>query len=148
MRGTFEEEAKAARERKRQLEESKPPQSLTSGIEARDLKQKKKLIDKFIKLRQDTQEMAAGKKTTKQGEMNKTLFVEGLSRVTQPAVLNELFSRYPGFIEVRPFPEKQVAFVEYDHEEDAAMALQMLDGYVIRENNGEQTVLRVSYAKH
>jgi hypothetical protein len=39
-------------------------------------------------------------------EANNTLFVEGLSRVTSAAVLNELFSRYPGFREVRPFPER------------------------------------------
>jgi hypothetical protein len=51
MRGTFDEEAKAKRE-VRKLQENK----------IRDIKYKKKLIDKLLKLRADTEDMMVVKK--------------------------------------------------------------------------------------
>lgn len=40
------------------------------------------------------------------GESNNILYVEGLSKVTQTVVLNDIFRPYSGFKEVRHFPEK------------------------------------------
>ena len=62
-------------------------------------------------------------------------------------MLNDIFSTYPGFREVRHIPERQVSFVEYDADDHAGMALQALNGYSNKENNGETTILRISFAK-
>jgi hypothetical protein len=73
-------------------------------------------------MRQDTEELInAAKKSQGLGvlesEANNVLFVEGLSRVTQTNVLNNLFQTYPGFREIRHIAEKNVAFVEFDNED-------------------------------
>jgi RNA recognition motif-containing protein len=80
-------------------------------------------------------------------ETNNILYVEGLAKVTSSTVLNELFSRYLGFREVRHFPEKQVAFVEFENDDEAGMAMQAMQGNSIRENNGENTILRITFSK-
>ena len=154
MRGTFDEEVKARRDtlRKEELSKSHHRLSLTSFIEQRQLKAKKKIIDKFLKLREATEEMMSFRKLAPGGldaEANSTLFVEGLSKRTSTALLNELFSQavVSGFKEVRHIVEKEVAFVEYEDEHTASMAMQALQGYNIKESSGETTVLSISYAK-
>ena len=137
MRGTYEDTNKARREQRRLQE-----------IKIKAIKQKKKLIDKFLRMRQDTEEMQVFKK--KAGgveEANNTLFIEGLAKVTKTEVLNELFSGKPGFKEVRHVVEKMVAFVEFENEEHAGLAMMALQGFAIKENNGENTTLRISFAK-
>ena len=121
-------------------------------LEQRQLKTKKKIIDKFLRLREATEEMLSYKKLAPgalDGEANNTLFVEGLSKWTPTALLEELFSQavVSGYKEVRHFPEKAVAFVEYENEHVAAMAMQALQGYNIKESGGELTVLQISFAK-
>lgn len=85
------------------------------------MKAKKKLIDKLLKLRQDTEEIMSFKKGggtrvggSESGEVHHTLFVENLSKVTLTQVLNEIFMKCPGFKEIRHIPEKCVAFAEFD----------------------------------
>ena len=80
-------------------------------------------------------------------ETNNILYVEGLSKVTQTPVLNEWFSRFLGFKEVRHIPEKQVAFIEFENDDEAGMAMQASLGHKIMENNGESTTLRITFSK-
>ena len=82
-----------------------------------------------------------------QGETNNTIFVEGLSKVTKTQVLTDLFKNIPGCKDVRHIPEKQVAFVEFENDNQAGAAIQALNNYTIKESNGESTNLRISYAK-
>eukprot|EP00347_Sterkiella_histriomuscorum_P001104 403373310 len=148
MRGTFDEEVKAKRELRRQHE-----------LKQRQLKQKRKIIDKFLKLRSDNEEMQnlrggpsiqkiAGFSVNGQ-ESNNLLFIEGLSKRTPTSILNEIFSQavIGGFKEVRHIAEKEVAFVEYEDDHVASIAMNALQGYQIKESNGETTVLSISFAK-
>jgi hypothetical protein len=127
--------------------------NLIHAIEVRDLKAKKKMIDKLLKLRQDTDEMMMNRRVARPGgvggdqETNNILFVEGLSRVTSHNKLISVFSGFAGFKEVRHIPEKQVAFIEFDNDMQAAQALQEMNGHSFKENNGETTNLRISFAK-
>lgn len=75
------------------------------------------------------------------------MFVEGLSKVTRQSKLVELFSGFLGFKEVRHIAEKQVAFIEFENDNYAAMSLQEMNGHSFKEGNGETTVLRISFAK-
>ncbi len=121
-------------------------------LEMRNMKAKRKIIDKFLKLREATEEMMSFRKLAPgslDAEANSTLFIEGLSKRTSTALLNEIFSQavVSGFKEVRHVAEKEVAFVEYEDEQTAAMAMQALQGYNIKESSGETCVLMISYAK-
>ena len=40
-----------------------------------------------------------------------------------------------------------MAFVEFENDDEAAMAMTALGGYSMKENNGESTTLRISFAK-
>ena len=109
-------------------------------------------------MRSDNEEMLSSKiqSTSKPGgfqidgqESNNLLFIEGLSKRTSTALLNEIFSQavVSGFKEVRHIVEKEVAFVEYEDDHTAAIAMNALQGYQIKESNGETTILSISFAK-
>ena len=102
-------------------------------------------------MRHDNEEMMSFKKamkgTANGEEANSTLFIEGLAKITPTALLNDLFVNLPGFKEVRHINEKQVAFVEFESEDQSGGALQLLNGYNFKETNGETTTLRISFAK-
>lgn len=95
------------------------------------------MIDKFLKMRSDNEEQntrgggavkIGGQFASLMDETNSTLFVEGLSKRTSTAILNEIFSQavIGGFKEVRHIVEKEVAFVEYEHEDVATIAMTAL----------------------
>ena len=109
------------------------------------------MIDKLLKLRQDTEEMMMHKKPMLRPgvgeEANHILFVEGLSNTTSHSKLISLFANFAGFKEVRHVPEKRVAFIEFDMDMQAATALQEMNGHSFREDNGETTTLRITFAK-
>ena len=137
MRGVFEESERARREQKRVQEKKQ-----------RSVKQKRKLIDKFLKLRQENDAMmdikarAGGGAMLDSSEANNTLFVEGITKQTPTAALNDLFSSFPGFKEVRHITEKMVAFIEFEGEYQAGVALRERQGAMV-----EGSQIRVSYAK-
>jgi RNA recognition motif-containing protein len=64
---------------------------------------------------------------------NKILFAEHLPEDATEgaaALLSDLFARFAGFVEVRPVPGKRdIAFVEFVSEENAAVALSGLQGH-------------------
>lgn len=116
------------------------------------MKAKRKIIDKFLKLREATEEMMSLRKLapgSMDTEANSTLFVEGLSKRTSTTLLNEVFSQavVSGFKEVRHVVEKEVAFIEYEDEHTAAAAMQALQGYNVKESSGEISVFMISFAK-
>ena len=74
---------------------------------------------------------------------NKVLYLQGLSETTKEVQLQEMFKRWPGFVEVRLVPNRpDLAFVEYENEMQAGAARQTLDGVEI-----DGSKLRVTFAR-
>jgi len=86
---------------------------------------------------------AAAPKPTGAAEPNKTLFVENLPLEATDTMLSMLFRQYPGFQEVRLIPGRNVAFVDYQNEYQAGMALQGLQGFAMT----PEVKLALSYAR-
>mmetsp|Transcript_144063 Transcript_144063/g.375165 ORF Transcript_144063/g.375165 Transcript_144063/m.375165 type:complete len:273 (+) Transcript_144063:77-895(+) len=76
-------------------------------------------------------------------EPNKTLFVENLPAEATDTMLSMLFRQYPGFQEVRLIPGRNVAFVDYQNEYQAGMAMQGLQGFAMT----PEVKLALSYAR-
>jgi RNA recognition motif-containing protein len=76
-------------------------------------------------------------------EPNKTLFVENLPLEATDTMLSMLFRQYPGFQEVRLIPGRNVAFVDYQNEYQAGMAMQGLQGFSMT----PEVKLTLSYAR-
>jgi len=74
---------------------------------------------------------------------NRTLFVENLPNEATDTMLSMLFRQYPGFQEVRLIPGRAVAFVDYQNEYQAGMALQGLQGFAMT----PEVKLNLSYAR-
>jgi len=71
------------------------------------------------------------------------LFVDKLTSDVTERMLKSHFEKYQGFKEVRPILEKKVAFVEYDSDVQAGVALVGLNGTLITDD----CPLIISYAK-
>jgi len=76
-------------------------------------------------------------------EPNRTLFVENLPAEATDTMLSMLFRQYPGFQEVRLIPGRNVAFVDYQNEYQAGMAMQGLQGFAMT----PEVKLSLSYAR-
>lgn len=76
-------------------------------------------------------------------EPNRTLFVESLPSEATDTMLSMLFRQYPGFQEVRLIPGRNVAFVDYQNEYQAGMAMQGLQGFAMTPD----VKLNLSYAR-
>jgi len=74
---------------------------------------------------------------------NKTLFVENIPEEANDTMLLMLFKQYPGFIEVRLIAGRNLAFVDYETEQQAGLALQGLNGFQVNSNSQ----LKVTYAR-
>jgi len=75
---------------------------------------------------------------------NNILFIQNLPSDATKQSVSLLFQQYPGFKEVRLVPgKKDLAFIEYDNEQYAAIAKQNLNGYQMSESNA----IKVSFAK-
>ena len=78
------------------------------------------------------------------GEPNRTLFVEQLPEGTKEDMVKVLFSQFPGFVGARMVPGKDsLAFVDFEGEGQAGIALQGLQGFKI----GGGCEIRLSFAK-
>mmetsp|Transcript_120917 Transcript_120917/g.328123 ORF Transcript_120917/g.328123 Transcript_120917/m.328123 type:complete len:255 (+) Transcript_120917:131-895(+) len=86
---------------------------------------------------------AAPPKNLGVAEPNKTLFVENLPPEATDTMLSMLFRQYPGFQEVRLIPGRNVAFVDYQNEYQAGMAMQGLQGFAMT----PEVKLALSYAR-
>ena len=64
-------------------------------------------------------------------DSNNVLFLERLETSVSESLLEDIFSLYPGFLEVRLISEKGVAFIEFQEAKDAALALSGLNGYKV-----------------
>jgi U1 small nuclear ribonucleoprotein A len=87
--------------------------------------------------------MSGGQKPGGVSNPNKTLFVENLPNEATDTMLSMLFRQYPGFEEVRLIPGRAVAFVDYQNEYQAGMALQGLQGFAMT----PEVKLTLSYAR-
>lgn len=76
-------------------------------------------------------------------EPNRTLFVENLPPEATDTMLAMLFRQYPGFQEVRLIPGRNVAFVDYQNEYQAGMAMQGLQGFAMT----PEVKLHLTYAR-
>lgn len=76
-------------------------------------------------------------------EPNRTLFVENLPQEATDTMLSMLFRQYPGFQEVRLIPGRNVAFVDYQNEYQAGMAMQGLQGFAMT----PEVKLHLTYAR-
>ncbi|XP_021716794.1 U2 small nuclear ribonucleoprotein B''-like [Chenopodium quinoa] len=75
---------------------------------------------------------------------NNILFVQNLPYETTSIMLQMLFQQYPGFREVRMIEAKPgIAFVEFDDEDKAAIAMQALQGFKVTPQNP----MEITYAK-
>lgn len=111
------------------------------GEKLRELKMKRKLIDKVIRLRMQHEKnqlsgdgaALGGRNSTfttgagglgGQPEVYKILFIEKIPKDVKQETLEEIFGAYNGFVEVRLISEKGYAFIEYLSDDYAAYALQ------------------------
>lgn len=69
------------------------------------------------------------KKRANVGAPNKTLFAEDLPAECNEFTLRMLFRSYRGFVEVRVVPERRVAFIDFEDEAHAGIALGALQGF-------------------
>eukprot|EP00930_Biecheleria_cincta_P103509 TRINITY_DN954_c0_g2_i1.p1 TRINITY_DN954_c0_g2~~TRINITY_DN954_c0_g2_i1.p1 ORF type:complete len:258 (-),score=62.93 TRINITY_DN954_c0_g2_i1:42-815(-) len=86
---------------------------------------------------------AAAPKPAAPSEPNKTLFVENLPTEATDTMLSMLFRQYPGFQEVRLIGGRGVAFVDYQNEYQAGMAMQGLQGFAMT----PEVKLNLTYAR-
>ncbi len=73
---------------------------------------------------------------------NRMLFVEGLPSTVLPDEIEFLFALSPGYIETRVVAARGVAFVEFDTDHSASVAMNKLQG---KEMNG--TKITINYAR-
>ncbi|GLU02602.1 hypothetical protein SLE2022_198470 [Rubroshorea leprosula] len=79
-----------------------------------------------------------------QAAPNNILFIQNLPHETTSMMLQLLFAQYPGFKEVRMIEAKPgIAFVEYEDEDESAVAMQALQGFKI----APQFPMAISFAK-
>ena len=115
----------------------KRAQRHTHDLKVRELKQTRKLIDRVIKLRHQTAQLMNQELDPRFGTrhqpsgINKILFIEKVPKRVRIEELNAIFQEFHGFMEVRHYPEKGVAFVEFLTDDLAAQALSQ----VIQENS-------------
>lgn len=75
---------------------------------------------------------------------NSILFIQNLPLGTKEIQIQELFSTFQGFKEIRMVPGKSdIAFVEYDTEIESGLAKQSLHGYRI----SPEKEIKVTFAK-
>ncbi|KAL4451330.1 hypothetical protein ABPG77_009402 [Micractinium sp. CCAP 211/92] len=78
------------------------------------------------------------------GKPNPKLFVENLPAATTAAMLEMLFQQFPGCKEVTTVPAKPgIAFVEFETEMQASVALTGLQGFKVTPQNA----MRITYSK-
>eukprot|EP00747_Dinoflagellata_sp_TGD_P039914 gnl/TRDRNA2_/TRDRNA2_140547_c0_seq1.p1 gnl/TRDRNA2_/TRDRNA2_140547_c0~~gnl/TRDRNA2_/TRDRNA2_140547_c0_seq1.p1 ORF type:complete len:261 (-),score=56.60 gnl/TRDRNA2_/TRDRNA2_140547_c0_seq1:67-849(-) len=92
---------------------------------------------------QSTNAPKAPQRPTGVAEPNRTLFVENLPSEATDTMLSMLFRQYPGYQEVRLIPGRAVAFVDYENEHQAGMALQGLQGFAMTPD----VKLQLTYAR-
>jgi len=81
---------------------------------------------------------------TEMQQPNSICFIQNLPDEAQEGALNDLFRACQGFVELRAIPGRSdIAFVEFDDEMQAGMAMQMYQGYKL----GASTGMVISYAK-
>ena len=128
-------------------------------VKARELKQKRKMIDRLIKLRRQTAQMLGleldqrfGTYNQQSGGIYKILFIERLPKRLKSESLSEIFASFHGFIEVRHIADKGYAFIEFVSDDFAAQALQQVEEnnmlvFPSDEDPSERVTAKISFGK-
>ena len=144
IQGTFDEQILKVRAQRHMRDEKQ-----------RELKMQRKMINSFIKLRKQTAQMMNqeldprfGGRPTQSG-IHKILFIERLPRSVKPELLEDIFKVCHGFVEVRPIPEKEVAFVEFVADDFASQALTYVteNQLLVFQDGAEMVQARITYGK-
>ncbi|XP_072777127.1 uncharacterized protein [Taeniopygia guttata] len=131
MRGTFADKEKRKEKKK-----------------AKTLEQSANAPNKKV-IQGATQNSASAPRTTPQNQVpdnppNYILFLNNLPEETNEMMLSMLFNQFPGFKEVRLVPGRQdIAFVEFENENQAGAARDALQGFKIRPSHA----MKITYAK-
>ncbi|GAB4813644.1 hypothetical protein N2152v2_000690 [Parachlorella kessleri] len=87
---------------------------------------------------------AAATEAVDVGAPNRVLFLEGLPEATTEAMLTMLFQQFPGYKESRLVEGRPgIAFVEFENDVQAGVALSGLQGFKITPQN----VMKITYGK-
>ncbi|CAD8083949.1 unnamed protein product [Paramecium primaurelia] len=78
-----------------------------------------------------------------QGEVNNVLLIESLPSFVTENMLSELFRQYPGYSLIKLINARGLAFVEYQNDDQATVALKGLSNFKIT----PECQLKVKYAK-
>jgi len=106
-------------------------------------KKPKKAVEKK-EPKKDKFERAEGNLQPRPAPPNKIVFVENLPEQVNELMLSMLFQQFPGFKEVRLVPGKKgIAFVEFDDDVQAGVAMEGLQHFKITPEN----LMVISYAK-
>lgn len=73
---------------------------------------------------------------------NKLMLLQNLPSGIQSQQIEDVYSKFKGFVEVRLVAPRRLAFVEYETDEDAIVAKEGTQGLVLEEHN-----VKVTYAK-
>ncbi|KAJ3428345.1 u1 small nuclear ribonucleoprotein a [Anaeramoeba flamelloides] len=93
---------------------------------------------------QTTQNIQEKKKESLPTKPNRFLFVENLPKEAQKVMLDLIFGQFEGFKEVRTVPNNHsIAFVEYDNESNSTTAMNLLQGFDIKNEKIKITYLKV-----
>lgn len=129
---------------------------------AREIKAKRKMIDRLIKLRNQIAQMrneeldprfgAISTANSYQSSVYKILFVERLPKRLKSEILQSIFEQHHGFVEVRHVPEKGVAFIEFINDDCATNALHYVQEtnqlvFSSDDNPDEFLPARINYGK-
>jgi len=94
--------------------------------------------------KKDKFERSEGNLQPRPAPPNKIVFVENLPEQVNEMMLSMLFQQFPGYKEVRLVPGKKgIAFVEFEDEVQAAVAMEGLQHFKITQDN----LMVISYAK-
>ena len=72
------------------------------------------------------------------------MFVENLPSNLNISTLNYIFGKFSGLVNINYLSEKKIAFIEYNNEFNAGIALLGLNNYKITKD----TYLNISFAKN
>jgi len=129
--GTYTERKKEKRKAEEENGTAAPKKTKKTPAEKKEPKK-----DKF--------ERSEGNLQPRPAPPNKIVFVENLPELVNEMMLSMLFQQFPGFKEVRLVPGKKgIAFVEFDNEVQAGVAMEGLQHFKITQDN----LMVISYAK-
>lgn len=110
---------------KRRIKREEEYKEISENVKRKKIEEKIELNEPLMQIKEEKEQI---------NPTNNILFIEKLAPSVNNTELEQLFKQYPGFKEVRTFPVKLYAFVEYENEFQAGVALLGLNGYKVSED--------------